>query len=402
MRQFVLAQLANFASIVGGSITFIALPWLSLVITKSSTASALVIAFTAIPVILLSPFMGSIIDKFGRRRSAIWFELGQGILVAAVPLFNDAFGITIVSLVVLSVIKNIFGPGSQAARKSLVPDVAEKGGLSLDRANSIHESVFAAGFAVGPAIAAFLIASIDVYAAFWAAGVAALVSTIAMAMIRVTERQEHDPNEEKGNVFVFALQGIKTLGRIRVLGLVFAGFLMLSVVYIPTEMVLLPRYFNEIHDPRGLGILITTMAGMSMLTSLAFEWLHKRIGYANILRIAIGGVAVAMLPMSFLPPQWLMITLGAILGAVWGPISPLLNTVIQKLVAANLRGRVFALEMMMWNVAPLTSFIAVGLCLDAFGVRPVYLALALLMLGAAAILLTRPLLKDLKAIEGKT
>lgn len=106
--------------------------------------------------------------------------------------------------------------------------------------------------------------------------------------------------------------------------------------------------------------------------------------------------------MSFLPPQWLMITLGAILGAVWGPISPLLNTVIQKLVAANLRGRVFALEMMMWNIAPLTSFIVVGICLDAFGVRPVYLALALLMLGAAAILLTRPLLKDLKAIEGKT
>lgn len=400
MRQFVLAQIANFASVVGGSITFIALPWLSFVITKSSTASALVIAFTSIPVILLSPFMGSIIDRFGRRRSAIWFEVGQGVAVAAVPLYNNAVGITIVSLVVLSVIKQMFGPGSQTARKALVPDVAERAGLSLDRANSIHESVFAAGFAAGPAIAAFLIAAFDGYAAFWAAGVAAFVSVGAMALIRVTERQEHDPNEEKGNVFVFALQGIKTLGRIKVLGLVFAGFLMLSVVYIPTEMVVLPRYFNEIKDPAGLGLLITTMAGTSMFTSLAFEWLHKRIGYANILRVAIGGVAIAMLPMSFLPPQWLMIALGAVLGGVWGPIAPLLNTVIQKLVAANLRGRVFALEMMMWNVAPLTSFIIVGLCLDAFGVRPVYLTLALVMIGASALLLSAPRLKDLKAIEG--
>lgn len=399
MRQFVLAQLANFASVVGGSITFIALPWLSFVITKSSTASALVIAFTSIPVILLSPFMGSIIDKFGRRRSAIWFELGQGVAVVLVPLFNNAFGITIVSLAVLSVIKNVFGPGSQTARKSLVPDVASKAGLTLDRANSVHESVFAAGFAVGPAIASFLIASLDVYAAFWAAGVAAFVSVAAMALIRVLEQQEHDPNEEKGNVFVFALQGIKTLGRIKVLGLVFAGFLMLSVVYIPTEMVVLPRYFNEIEDPAGLGLLITTMAGMSMFTSLTFEWLHKRVGYANILRIAIGGVALAMLPMSFLPPQWAMIALGAVLGGVWGPIAPLLNTVIQKLVAANLRGRVFALEMMMWNVAPLTSFVIVGVCLDAFGVQPVYLTLALVMISASVLLLTSPRLKDLKVIE---
>lgn len=399
MRQFVLAQLGSFASIVGGSITFIALPWLALELTKSSTAAAIAIAFTSIPVIILSPFMGSLIDKFGRRRVAIWFEVACALSLIAVPLFNDAFGITMVSLVAFSVIKMVFAPGSQTARKALVPDVAESAGLTLDRANSIHESVFAAGFAAGPAIASFLIAALDVYAAFWAAGIASALSVLAMTAIRVTERQEHDPNDEKGNVFVFAIQGIKTLGRIKVLGLVFAGFLALSVVYIPTEMVVLPRYFNEIDDPQGLGILITTMAGMSMVTALGFEWLHKRIGYANILRIAIGGVALAMLPMSFLPPQWAMIALGAVLGGVWGPISPLLNTVIQKLVAANMRGRVFALEMMMWNVAPLTSFIIVGLCLDSWGVKPVYLALACLMLVAATFLALSPRLKDLKAIE---
>ena len=94
-----------------------------------------------------------------------------------------------------------------------------------------------------------------------------------------------------------------------------------------------------------------------------------------------------------------MLALGAVLGGVWGPIAPLLNTIIQKLVAANLRGRVFALEMMMWNIAPLTSFIVVGLCLDAFGVRPVYLVVAILMfIGSVGVALA-PRLRDLKAIE---
>jgi len=399
MRQFVLAQIGSFASIVAGSITFIALPWLAFDLSKSSTAAAIAIAITSVPVILLSPFMGSMIDKFGRRRVAIWFEVACALALIAIPLFNDAFGITMVSLVALSTVKMVFAPGGQTARKALVPDVAESAGMTLDRANSVHESVFAAGFAAGPAIASFLIASFDIYAAFWAAGIASAVSVLAMALIRVSERQEFDPLDEKGNVFVFAIQGIKTLGRIKVLGLVFIGFLMLSVVYIPIEMVVLPRHFSEINDPQGLGILITAMAGMSMVTALGFEWLHKRIGYANIFRIAFAGVALSMIPMSFLPPQWLMILLGAVLGAVWGPISPLLNTVIQKLVAANMRGRVFALEMMMWNVAPLTSFIIVGLCLDTWGVQPVYLALALIMLVSAIWLAFAPRLRDLKAIE---
>lgn len=399
MRNFLLSQVANFAASIAGSITFIALPWAAFVISKSSAQSAITLAITSVPVILLSPFMGSLIDRFGRRRVAYLSEIASGISVILVPIFNDLWGMSLFALIVLSTIKMFFAPTGQTARKSLVPDVADSAKLTLDRANSVHESVFAAGFAVGPALATLLIASIDVYAAFWAAGVAAFVAAVSSWLIRVTERQEHDPNEERGNAFVFAMQGLKTLFRIKVLGLVFAGFLALSLVYIPIEMVVLPRYFNEIDDPQGLGVLITTMAGMSMVTTLAFEWLQKRIGYANILRVAICGVALAMLPMSFLPPQWLMIALGAVLGGVWGPISPLLNTVIQKLVAANLRGRVFALEMMLWNMAPLTSFIVVGLCLDVWGVQPVYLGLALIMALASLFLSFAPRLRELKAIE---
>ena len=399
MRQFLLSQVANFAAVIAGSITFIALPWAAYQISHSSTASAVTLAFTSIPVILLSPFMGSLIDKFGRRRVAYLSEILAGICVILVPIFNNLFGMTLVMLTVLSLIKNFFSPTGQTARKALVPDVAERAGLTLDRANSVHESVFAAGFAAGPAIAAFLIANADVYAAFLASGIAAVVSAFAVLAIRVTERQEFDPNEEKGNAFVFAIQGIKTLGRIKVLGLVFAGFLMLSIIYIPTEMVVLPRYFNDIKDPQALGLLITTMAGMSMVTTLAFEWLHRVVGYANILRIALLGVSTAMLPMSFLPPQWAMIMLGAVLGGVWGPVAPLLNTVIQKLVAANMRGRVFALEMMMWNMAPLTSFIVVGWALDTFKVQPVYLSLALLMIAGSTLIAIAPRLKDLRAIE---
>jgi MFS family permease len=83
-----------------------------------------------------------------------------------------------------------------------------------------------------------------------------------------------------------------------------------------------------------------------------------------------------MIPMSTLPPQWAMITFFFTLGLAWGPLLPLLNTVIQERIPADKRGRVFALEMTMWNAGPLLSMVAVGNAVDAFGVGAVYTVLA--------------------------
>ena len=55
---------------------------------------------------------------------------------------------------------------------------------------------------------------------------------------------------------------------------------------------------------------------------------------------------------------------------------PLLNTVIQQKIPANKRGRVFALEMTIWQAGPLLTMVAVGLAVDGFGVGPVYMVLA--------------------------
>jgi MFS family permease len=102
-----------------------------------------------------------------------------------------------------------------------------------------------------------------------------------------------------------------------------------------------------------------------------------------------------MIPMSFLPPQWLMIAFGLVLGGAWGPLLPLLNTVIQKKIPANKRGRVFSLEMTVWSAGPMISMVAVGTAVDGFGVKPVYLALSLGVLIAGILVSTNKYIKQL-------
>jgi MFS family permease len=141
-------------------------------------------------------------------------------------------------------------------------------------------------------------------------------------------------------------------------------------------MVVLPAYYNLLADPEGLGLAISVGAGASIIGALGFEQIHKRLSFANILRIGILGIGLAMIPMSFLPSQFWMVFFFGVLGLAWGPLLPLLNTVIQQKIPANKRGRVFALEMTIWQAGPLLTMVAVGLAVDGFGVGPVYMVLA--------------------------
>jgi MFS family permease len=141
-------------------------------------------------------------------------------------------------------------------------------------------------------------------------------------------------------------------------------------------MVVLPAYYNLLGDPEGLGLAISVGAAASIIGALGFEQIHKRLSFANILRIGILGIGLAMIPMSQLPSQFWMVFFFGVLGLAWGPLLPLLNTVIQTKIPANKRGRVFALEMTIWQAGPLLTMVGVGTAVDAFGVGPVYMVLA--------------------------
>jgi MFS family permease len=141
------------------------------------------------------------------------------------------------------------------------------------------------------------------------------------------------------------------------------------------------------------------MAISTTVGSLLFERVAKVLSFANILRVAILGVSLGMLPMSLLPPQAAMLAFGVVLGLAWGPLPVLLNTVIQRLIPANKRGRVFSLEMTLWTAGPMISMTLAGMAVDAWGVRVVYPVLAALVLGASIIVSTRKSLVDLNRAE---
>ena len=395
LAPFILLQFASITSVISGAMVFIAIPWIALEITGTSTAAGLVVSLTAIPGLLLSPVIGSFIDKVGRRNAAGWSELLTVLTSVLIPIFSGFWELTIAALIGIGILRAVVAPGGSTARKALVPDVAAAGKLTLDRANSIHEAIFASGFAIGPALATFCIAVMGSANTFWVVAGFGAVSAFFALLIRVTEQHEENDESENQPFYIYAVQGFKILFQTPSVLVLMAAIMTLALIYLPTEMLILPTAYNEMGDPEGLGLVVSAMAFASVFGALFFEQIHKRISYANILRIGILGVPLSMIPMSQLPAQWAMIFFGMILGLVWGPLLPLLNTVIQQKIPANKRGRVFSLEMTVWSAGPMISMVAVGAAVDAIGVKPIYLALSIGVLIAGILVSTNKYIKEL-------
>ena len=376
LAPFVLLQFASITSVISGSMVFIAIPWLALELTGSAAAAGFVVAMTAIPALLIAPIIGSIIDRFGRRFVAIWAELFTALTVLLIPFISGVWELTVPALIAVGVFRAMFSPGGSTSRKSLVPDAASPAQMTLDRANSIHEGLFATGFAIGPALATFCIALIGSANTFFVVAFFGILSAFFATLIKVIEQHEENDETEKEPFFKYALQGFRVLGQNPGVLVMMAAIMTLAVIYLPTEMVVLPAYYTMLEDPEGLGLAISIGAGASIFGALGFEQIHKRISSANILRIGILGIGLAMVPMSQLPSQFWMVFFFGMLGLAWGPLLPLLNTVIQQKIPANKRGRVFALEMTIWQAGPLLSMVAVGTAVDSFGIGPVYMVLA--------------------------
>jgi MFS family permease len=376
---YLLVELSNITSVISGSMVFIALPWLALEITGSAASAGALIALTSIPGIFFGPILGTLIDRIGRRISGFISEVLTALTILLIPVVHSSIEITFALLVLLALGRAIVSPASNTARKSIIPDVAGPSGLSLERANSIHEAVFATGFAIGPAVAALFIGLIGPFDVFYVVAFFSTLSATALFFVR-TKESRGDGVSETGSLLQDTILGAKTILKTPAVLLGLSFVMTLAMVYLPTEMVVLPAHFNALDYAQGLGILISTMAGASVVGALLFERLQKTFKYSTILKFGFIGLGSSVLLMSLLPPFWVMLILGAVLGFSWGPLMPMLNTVIQRVIPENMRGRVFGIEMTIWGAGPTLTAVAVGIAVDGVGVQPVYFLLAAIVL----------------------
>lgn len=347
-------------------------------LTGSGLGVAGAVMFEVAPVLLLGPIAGLGADRLPRRRLMVGADAFRGLVALGLVLATDKIGVAYAVAFGLSAGTVLFNP----AAGSLLPDVV--GEDDVVTANSaLWTAAVVAQIALAPP-AGFLITrfGVEVAFAFNAATFA------ASALLLVGLRAGRTPADLVVRGWAGALDGIKAARSNPLLA-------RLAVVQ----------------------VLASTSAGATsgLLVVLAERWLDVGASGFGVLLAAIG-VGAALGPLllrRFVRPgdkRWLFgpfavrggvdLTLAAVANpivaggalVVYGMSTSTgmiaYQSTLQTLVPAETRGRAYAFYDVLWKTARLFSLAAGGVTAELADVRIVYVASALLLVGAAAVGLT--------------
>ena len=391
----VLLEVANVTSGVGNGVVMILLPWLVLEKTGSPAAAGLVAALSTIPALIVVPLVGAAIDKFGRKPMSVLSDIASAVSVLAFPIVGWLAELNLASIIFLAVIGASLDPAGYTARKSLIVNAAKAGNVRLESLNGIHEALFAVGWTLGPLLGAALIPIIGAVQGFWVAGALFSVAAVCILAMRVPDAGRPDADEAGPPEGWRGLtRGLSALWADRALRTLTIAIMVLAGVYLPTESVLLPVHFESLNQPEGLGIVIGALAGGGVIGAFAYGWLSSRMSQYRIIQVALIGTVVGILPMAALPSLPLLALFGFILGLSWGPMQPLLNTLVQVRIPDDEQGRVFSVQLTAFYVFPPLAMLATGAASEQWGVAQVYPVIAALLVVTGVVTLSLRAIRD--------
>jgi len=382
---FARLQVANLASGVANGVVMITVPWLVLERTDSPARAGLLAALVSLPGIFVSPVVGGLIDRVGRRAVSALSDVLSciSVLLFVVGESVGTLGFTLIA--VFAVLGAVFDPAGYTARKALIPNAAEAAGMSVDKANGRHEGFFAIGWMLGPAAGAWFIEIGGPTLAFASTSALFLVAALAVRSMRVREhRGEHADGHEP---FLQGLRGGLALLRADRPLLTFTlGLTVMSGLYMPIDTVIWPTHFESIDNAAGLGAVMSAVALGVTIGAFTYGRLAERISTSVLLRVIVVMSTAALLPMGFLPGTAVFAVLAFFTGLAWGPFNPLWNTVVQRRIDPASQGRIYGLQMSLVYAAPPVGQLLVGSGIELIGLRGTFsIVLALFALTAATI-----------------
>lgn len=399
-RELWLLESANVLGGVGNALVMVVIPWLILERTGSPAVAGLAAALSALPGIVMAPLVGVLVDRVGRTAVAVGSDLASAVSVVLFPLLDSLGLLAIGVILALTVVGAALDPAGYTARKTLIPDVATASGAARDQVNGLHEGLFMGGWVVGPMVGALGIATVGSVTTMGLASVAFVLAALAVQLLGVPNRADLSAAEmEVASPWHSVRAGLAVLLADRPVWVLTVVVAVLWMIYMPTESVLLPTHFEAAEKPAAFGLVVSAMSAGGMVGAFGYGWLARRATRHRLAVACIALATVAYVPIALLPPPALMVVPGLLLGLAWGPMEPLLNSLVQDRFPVSQHGRIYGVQLAIFYAAPPLGQLVAGLSADAFGVPAVMLGIAAGLVAVAAVVASLPSLRGLDEVR---
>jgi predicted MFS family arabinose efflux permease len=366
---------------VGNMMVFVAGPWFVLETTGSAARTGIVTGAMALGAVFPAVLGGPLVDRLGHKRSSVLADLASAATVAAVPLLYLADILQFWQLVLLMFVLSSINSQGDTARYALVPFLADRAKMPIERANGADRAIVRLGQVLGPILGGILIAAIGAANVLFVDAASFILSAILVAVgVPAANRGEQ------------AAGGRSYLAELREgLRFIRAHTVLLSMILIatvgnfldkPLMVVILPVYFRTFYgSPTSLGLALGAFGAGALAGSLLFGavgrgWPRRR----TFLSCWVLGPLVIFGTLAATPPLWVVVPAGFLGGLLFGPINPLASTVIQEHTPPQMLGRVFgALTALAQAGIPIGAVLA-GVVVQRAGLVPTILGMGAIYL----------------------
>ncbi len=351
-------------SLIGTWLTTTATSWLvyrlaqGSVVYKAATMLGVVRFAGQIPMFLLAPMAGVLVDRWNRHRVIVITQILSMLQSAALAFLALTHRITIPEVIWLNVFQGLVNAFDAPARQAFVVELVERR-EDLPNAIALNSSMFHGARLIGPAVGGILIATMSEGVCFLIDAISYLAVIIALLMMTVshiknTTRREHPLHQlHSGFKYAFGFAPVRAV-------LTLAALISLTGSAFQT---LMPLFATDLARPGHGATVFGFLGAASGLGALggAIYLASRRtvVGLGRVIAFAGIVLGAAMIGFAMTHMLWLALPLAVVTGLGMTIIFAAGNTILQALVDDAMRGRLMAFFIMaVMGTAPLGSLLA--------------------------------------------
>jgi len=355
---FVSLLTAATVSQAGTRMSQLAVPWLVLTETGSPVLTGLVGTAEITPYVVLQILGSPLVDRLGARRVALAGNAVAGLAMAVIPLAWHAGWHQLWTVLALVFVVGLARGPADTAAHVLLPSVAERAGVSIDRATALSEGCLRLASLLGAPAAGLLIAAIGPanVVAFDAASFLACAALLTLVPVTagLTERSELGYLRQLGDGLAFVRKN-------PLLRSISGMVLFTNLADAAMSGVLLLLWIERHYGSAGrAGVVSAVFGAAAVAGTVVMVAIGARLPRRWTFAVAflVGGAprfAVLALPAPFA----VVLAVWAVSGLASGAINPVLGAAEYEAIPRALQARVLAtVNALAWAGIPFGALLA--------------------------------------------
>lgn len=383
-RNLRILWIGTFLNFAGVMMNMTAQSVVAFDLSGSNRAVGAVMLGQGMSLLVISPFAGTVADRFSKRTTLIICQVILGLTFFLIGLAIATDVINIPMLAVGSFIAGTMFAMIRPLRNAYIgelADVGQRGNAVAVQQLAMTSMQIIAPFAAGILLGWDAVGASGTYYVMGGAFVFAIVTVLQLPPTEAPVRAVGGPS-----MLADTWEGMRYGWKHREIRWVLVGFVMLTLVGMP-YMTLLPGYVNEVlgRSTASLGVLLGISALGGFLVSVATASLADSPRAPLVLTITNVLFAGALLGLSVAPNFAVAAVAALFLGAGASGFQMLNTAIALRAADLNYMGRVASLTMMTFSLSGIVAF-PIGAAADAWGQRPVLAVMGIAVLGVAGAL----------------